>query len=56
MSTINAGKVTGGGGDTFAALKARLAAGKGKISPVAAKSRNAKTSWNKTGKKTFAVK
>lgn len=45
-----------GGGASFAALQARLAQGKGKISPVATKSRNAKTSWNKTGKKTFAAK
>jgi hypothetical protein len=44
------------GADTFAALKSRLAQGKGKIAPVAAKSREHKTPWNKTGKKTFAVK
>jgi hypothetical protein len=56
MAMISAGKVSGTGGDTFAALKSRLAQGKGKISPVATKSRNAKTAWNKTGKKTFAVK
>jgi hypothetical protein len=39
---------------TFDALEKRLAAGKGKISPLAAKSRDHKTPWNKTGKKTFA--
>lgn len=39
---------------SFSALQQRLAAGKGKIAPAAAKSREAKTSWNKTGKKTFA--
>jgi hypothetical protein len=43
-------------GGTFDALQKRLAAGKGKIVPAAAKARNAKTSWNKTGKKTFAAK
>lgn len=53
---ISGGKVTGGGDAGFGALKARLAQGKGKIATAAAKSRTAKTSWNKTGKKTFAAK
>ena len=39
---------------SFDALEKRLSAGKGKIAPAAAKSRAAKTPWNKTGKKTFA--
>ena len=43
-------------GGTFDALQKRLAAGKGKISKVSAGARNNKTSWNKTGKKTFAAK
>jgi hypothetical protein len=50
------------GQDTFAALKARLAAGKGKMSELSAKSRSNKTSWSKAKPKsagnpsaTFAV-
>lgn len=50
------------GQDTFAALKARLAAGKGKMSTLSSQSRNNKTSWSKSRPKsagnptaTFAV-
>jgi hypothetical protein len=43
-------------GGTFDALKTRLAQGKGDISPIAKNARNNKTSWNKSGKKTFAAK
>lgn len=45
-----------GSSDSMAAMTARLSVGKsgGKISKISAKSRAAKTSWNKTGKKTFA--
>jgi len=39
---------------SFDALKNRLAQGKGQIAPAAAKARNRKSPWNKTGKKTFA--
>lgn len=53
---ISAGKVKGKSGGSFDALKNRLAQGKGDISPVAAKARDRKSAWNKTGKKTFAVK
>jgi len=53
---ISGGKATGKSGGSFDALKTRLAQGKGGIFKGAAKSRAAKTSWNKTGKNTFAVK
>jgi hypothetical protein len=43
-------------GASFDALKARLAQGKGQISPVAKAARDRKTPMNKTGKKTFAAK
>lgn len=52
---ISGGRITGKSDGSFAALQSRLAQGKGKIAPAAAKSRAAKTSWNKTGKKTFAA-
>jgi len=52
---ISGGKVTSKSGGDFSALMSRLSAGKGKIAPAAAKSRSVKTSWNKTGRKTFAV-
>jgi len=51
---ISSGKIQGGSDGTFAALKARLAQGKGKMSPVAAKSRGNKTPWAKNKAKTFA--
>ncbi len=53
---ISGGKPTGKSGGSFDALKTRLSQGKGKIFKGSAKSRSAKTSWNKTGQKTFAVK
>ena len=53
---ISGGKPTGKSGGSFDALKTRLSQGKGKINVAPAKSRSAKTSWNKTGRKTFAVK
>ncbi len=40
----------------FDALKMRLAQGKGKPSKISTMARGNKTSWNKTGKKTFAAK
>jgi hypothetical protein len=59
---ISSGKQTSKNDSTFAALKARLAQGKGKMSPIAASSRANKTPWAKgkaksaaKGNPTFAV-
>ena len=58
---ISSGRPMGGSDGTFSALKARLAAGKGKMSPIAAQSRSNRTSWSKgkakisKGNPTFAV-
>jgi len=56
---INSGKIQGGSDGTFAALKSRLAQGRGKMSTAPAKSFKNKTSWSKgatrVGKGTLAV-
>jgi hypothetical protein len=59
---ISGGKQTAKNDATFAALKARLAQGKGKASPISTASRSNKTSWSKRpgakiskGNPTFAV-
>ena len=44
---ISGGKVSSKSDGSFAALKARLAQGKGKMSPIAAGSRGNKTPWAK---------
>lgn len=59
---IEGGKVTASGGNTFAALKKRLAQGKGQASSLSRTSRAFKTSWAKgnpkisKGNPTFAAK
>jgi len=44
---ISGGRQTGKNDASFSALKARLAQGKGKMSPIAAGSRGNKTPWAK---------
>jgi hypothetical protein len=44
---ISSGRQTGKNDSSFAALKTRLAQGKGKMSPIAAGSRANKTQWAK---------
>lgn len=56
---VNMGKVTASSDGTFAALKSRLAQGRGKMNVAPAKSFKNNTDWSKgakrVGKGTFAV-
>lgn len=47
---ISGGRISSKSDGSFAALKARLAQGKGKASPISTGARGNKTSWSKNSK------